>query len=102
MLPRDKAGLREMARERLVQPVHKDKFFGAHKATQFQRWLSTDSQYSIAGGPVFEPYMVVHRDVPQYSPRFIGYGASTQRRTPCRPWSPLTSHPCPTPIYRAG
>lgn len=45
-----------------------------HAATNFAKWRAVTASYTVDWEPDFEPYVVVRRDVPEYDPRFVGFG----------------------------
>eukprot|EP00499_Haloplacidia_sp_CaronLabIsolate_P002404 CAMPEP_0196774364 /NCGR_PEP_ID=MMETSP1104-20130614/3351_1 /TAXON_ID=33652 /ORGANISM="Cafeteria sp., Strain Caron Lab Isolate" /LENGTH=587 /DNA_ID=CAMNT_0042144519 /DNA_START=66 /DNA_END=1826 /DNA_ORIENTATION=+ len=74
LVPASKAALLDLLRRHRAQPVHKDKFFEAHRNTRYGQWRAAEAPYVAQPGPSYEPYMVVDRRAPHYCPRFVGYG----------------------------
>jgi glycosyltransferase-like protein LARGE len=45
-----------------------------HAPTNFANWRTATTPYRIIWEQDFEPYIVVKRDIPEYDPRFVGFG----------------------------
>lgn len=45
-----------------------------HAPTDYSRWRLATAPYKITWEPDFEPYIVVHKDIPKYDTRFVGFG----------------------------
>ena len=45
-----------------------------HAPTNYANWRTATTPYRITWEPDFEPYIVVKRDIPEYDPRFVGFG----------------------------
>lgn len=45
-----------------------------HAPTNFAKWRTATTPYTIQWEPDFEPYIVVKKDCPRYDTRFIGFG----------------------------
>lgn len=45
-----------------------------HAPTDYIRWRSATTPYKITWQADFEPYIVVHKDIPKYDTRFVGFG----------------------------
>ena len=59
-----------------MQPVHADKFAGAHAITNYEKWYeqAENRPYQVKFKGVYEPYMVGPRTMPRFDERFAGYG----------------------------
>ncbi|KAG8438395.1 hypothetical protein GDO86_008903 [Hymenochirus boettgeri] len=45
-----------------------------HAPTNYAKWRTAVTPYSVEWAPDFEPYVVVKRDCPEYDQRFLGFG----------------------------
>lgn len=45
-----------------------------HEPTNFAKWRTATTPYSVHWEQDFEPYVVVHKDIPKYDQRFLGFG----------------------------
>ncbi|KAF2358192.1 hypothetical protein FHG87_011053 [Trinorchestia longiramus] len=45
-----------------------------HAPTNFAKWRTATTPYKVQWEEDFEPYIVVHKDVPLYDTRFVGFG----------------------------
>ncbi|XP_052800694.1 xylosyl- and glucuronyltransferase LARGE2s-like [Mya arenaria] len=45
-----------------------------HAATNYDRWRNATSPYTAKWELDFEPYIAVHKDIPQFDQRFVGFG----------------------------
>ncbi|KAM8940518.1 xylosyl- and glucuronyltransferase LARGE2 [Pelodytes ibericus] len=45
-----------------------------HAPTNYAKWRTATTPYHVDWAPDFEPYIVVHRDCPEYDQRFLGFG----------------------------
>ncbi|XP_076450091.1 xylosyl- and glucuronyltransferase LARGE1-like [Babylonia areolata] len=45
-----------------------------HAPTNFAKWGTATTPYPVAWEQDFEPYVVVHRDIPLFDQRFMGFG----------------------------
>jgi LysM repeat protein len=75
-VPKTKEELLAGIRKYEMQPVHADKFAGAHAITNYEKWYeqAQNRPYQVKFKGVFEPYMVGPRTMPRFDERFAGYG----------------------------
>ena len=75
-VPKTKSDLLELVDNKKLQPVHADKFAGAHQITDYDKWYtqSKNRPYQVTFKGVYEPYMVGPRTMPRFDERFAGYG----------------------------
>lgn len=45
-----------------------------HAPTNFAKWRTAITPYTVEWEPDFEPYIVIKKDCPRYDPRFVGFG----------------------------
>ncbi|KAL4225615.1 Xylosyl- and glucuronyltransferase large2 [Mactra antiquata] len=45
-----------------------------HAPTNYGKWRNATGPYTVAWEQDFEPYIAVHKNIPQYDQRFIGFG----------------------------
>eukprot|EP00943_MAST-04B_sp_MAST-4B-sp1_P005215 g5215.t1 len=75
-VPKNKVELLELIEQNKLQPVHADKFAGAHQITNYRKWYTQSERkpYQVVFKGVYEPYMVGPRSMPRFDERFAGYG----------------------------
>ena len=75
-VPKNKDDLLNGVENHRIQPVHADKFAGAHAITNYKKWYEQDLHrpYQVKFKGVFEPYMVGPKTMPRFDERFAGYG----------------------------
>lgn len=72
--PRSKAELVNMLDSGTLFTFRYHVWTRGHAPTDYSRWKSATSPYKITWEPDFEPYIVVHKDIPKYDTRFVGFG----------------------------
>ena len=72
--PEDKQVLEELLRKEIVVPLKWKSMQIAHKPTNYAKWRTSNSIYTVKWKLRYEPYIVVHRDSSMYDERFAGYG----------------------------
>lgn len=45
-----------------------------HKATDYDKWRTATSPYTVKWELDFEPYIATHKDIPRFDQRFVGFG----------------------------
>ena len=75
-MPKTKKDLLELVESYKLQPVHADKFAGAHQITNYKKWYTQSKRkpYQVKFKGVYEPYMVGPKTMPRFDERFAGYG----------------------------
>ena len=71
--PTTKLHLLEQCKKGNFQIFHKN-WFSGHGPTNYNKWSVTRYPYVVKWADYFEPYILVDRNVPQYSEQFYGYG----------------------------
>ncbi|MCL4113662.1 UNVERIFIED_CONTAM: hypothetical protein GTU68_067369 [Idotea baltica] len=49
-------------------------WIAGHAPTNFAKWRTATTPYTVEWKQDFEPYIVVKKDVPAYDTRFVGFG----------------------------
>uniref|UniRef100_F1KY88 Glycosyltransferase-like protein n=2 Tax=Ascaris suum TaxID=6253 RepID=F1KY88_ASCSU len=75
VVPASKAELLVMLDTGQVQIFRQDVWIQGHASTDYDRWRTTQTEYSVAWRTDYEPYVVVARnETPPYDNRFVGFG----------------------------
>ncbi|KHN88693.1 Glycosyltransferase-like protein LARGE2 [Toxocara canis] len=75
IVPASKAELLVLLDTGRIQIFRQDIWTQGHAATDYDRWRTTDTEYSVAWRTDYEPYVVVARnETPPYDNRFVGFG----------------------------
>ena len=72
--PHNKEDLLKQIKEGLVQAFHYRYWSAGHAPTNYTKWAHARYPYSVEWAPEFEPYILVHKNVPRYDQRFMVYG----------------------------
>lgn len=72
--PKDKKGLIQQLDQRKVSEFREQIWPEGHKQTNIEKWKTSSSNYEVDWARAYEPFIVVHRDVPRFDERFIGFG----------------------------
>uniref|UniRef100_A0A915PL69 Uncharacterized protein n=1 Tax=Setaria digitata TaxID=48799 RepID=A0A915PL69_9BILA len=74
-VPHTKNALLAELNARRMQIFRRDLWIQGHAATDYDRWMRTDQEYSVLWRSDYEPYVVVRRSrLPPYDQRFVGFG----------------------------
>ncbi|XP_065158374.1 xylosyl- and glucuronyltransferase LARGE2s-like [Atheta coriaria] len=72
--PKNKHELLQMLENKAIFTFRYDVWASGHAPTNYSRWKTAQSPYTIKWEPDFEPYIVVKKNVVEYDASFIGFG----------------------------